>query len=104
MLVMELSQPTNIHAAVTQQLRAAGCVYAEDEGSLILDAAKSESELAARVEQRVSGLPLEHVVGWAEFCGQKVVVGPGVFVPRRRSEFLVSRRLSSLKRAVSWWI
>ena len=30
------------------------------------------------------------MVGWAEFCGLRVCVDPGVFVPRRRSEFLVS--------------
>jgi release factor glutamine methyltransferase len=34
-------------------------------------------------------LPLEHVVGWAEFCGLRIEVEPGVFVPRRRTEFLV---------------
>jgi release factor glutamine methyltransferase len=41
------------------------------------------------VDQRVAGLPIEHVVGWAEFCGLRIVVDPGVFVPRRRTEFLV---------------
>ncbi|GGL28688.1 methylase [Planomonospora parontospora subsp. antibiotica] len=43
------------------------------------------------VERRVAGLPLEHVLGWAEFCGLRVAVDPGVFVPRRRTEFLVRR-------------
>jgi len=41
------------------------------------------------VASRVSGLPLEQVVGWAEFRGLRIAVDPGVFVPRRRSEFLV---------------
>jgi len=41
------------------------------------------------VARRVEGLPLEQVVGWAEFCGLRILVDPGVFVPRRRSEFLV---------------
>jgi release factor glutamine methyltransferase len=41
------------------------------------------------VGQRVDGLPLEHVVGWAEFCGQRIVVTKGVFVPRHRTELLV---------------
>jgi release factor glutamine methyltransferase len=41
------------------------------------------------VDQRVAGLPIEHVVGWAEFCGLRIAVDPGVFVPRRRTEFLV---------------
>ena len=34
-------------------------------------------------------MPLEHVLGWAEFCGLRVAVDPWVFVPRRRTEFLV---------------
>jgi len=43
------------------------------------------------VAQRVSGLPLEQVIGWAEFCGLRIAVEPGVFVPRRRTEFLVEQ-------------
>lgn len=46
-------------------------------------------ELTAMVDRRVDGLPLEHVLGWAEFCGFRILVEPGVFVPRRRTEFLV---------------
>ena len=41
------------------------------------------------VDRRVAGLPLEQVLGWAEFCGLRIGVDPGVFVPRRRTEFLV---------------
>jgi release factor glutamine methyltransferase len=37
----------------------------------------------------VDGLPLEHVVGWAEFCGQRITITKGVFVPRHRTELLV---------------
>ena len=43
------------------------------------------------VLRRVAGLPLEQVLGWAEFCGLRVSMEPGVFVPRRRTEFLVER-------------
>lgn len=43
------------------------------------------------VERRVAGVPLEHVLGWAEFCGQRIAVGPGVFVPRHRTGFLVQQ-------------
>lgn len=41
------------------------------------------------VERRVAGLPLEHVLGWAELCGLRIAVEPGVFVPRHRTELLV---------------
>jgi release factor glutamine methyltransferase len=76
-------------SAVIARLRAAGCVFAEDEARLLVAAARTPSELEAFVERRVAGEPLEHVLGWAEFCGLRVAVEPGVFVPRRRTEFLV---------------
>jgi len=76
-------------SAIVTRLRAAGCVFAEDEARLLISAASTPADLAAMVDRRAAGLPLEHVVGWAEFCGLRIAVDPGVFVPRRRSEFLV---------------
>ncbi|MCB5166192.1 putative protein N(5)-glutamine methyltransferase [Streptomyces bambusae] len=73
---------------VVVALRAAGCVFAEEEAELLAGAAAGPAELDALVAQRAAGRPLEHVVGWAGFCGLRIAVGPGVFVPRRRSEFL----------------
>jgi len=75
--------------SVVTRLRAAGCVFAEDEARLLISAARTPTELAEMVERRVAGLPLEHVLGWAEFCGLRIAVDPGVFIPRRRTEFLV---------------
>ncbi|MGW0947922.1 putative protein N(5)-glutamine methyltransferase [Streptomyces sp. NPDC002623] len=80
-------------------LRAAGCVFAEDEAELIRTAARTPDEAAAMVERRASGLPLEHVVGWAEFHGLRITVEPGVFVPRRRTEFLVEQALATAPHA-----
>ncbi|HEY0487641.1 MAG TPA: putative protein N(5)-glutamine methyltransferase [Mycobacteriales bacterium] len=76
-------------AAVVARLRAAGCVFAEDEARLLLSAARTPAELAALVDRRAVGVPLEHVLGWAEFCGLRIAVDSGVFVPRRRTELLV---------------
>ncbi|KUN63270.1 SAM-dependent methyltransferase [Streptomyces canus] len=80
--------------AVVAALRTAGCVFAEDEARLILAAARTPDELAGMVDRRVTGHPLELVVGWAEFRGLRITVGPGVFVPRRRTEFLVEEALA----------
>ena len=77
--------------ALAARLRAAGCVFAEDEVALIVAAARDDEHLERLVARRVEGLPLEHVVGWAEFDGRRVEVDPGVFVPRPRTEFLVDR-------------
>ncbi|MFD4663601.1 putative protein N(5)-glutamine methyltransferase [Streptomyces halstedii] len=76
-------------SSIVTRLRVAGCVFAEDEAALLLSTATGPAHLAAMVERRVDGLPLEHVLGFAEFCGLRIAVGPGVFVPRRRTEFLV---------------
>ncbi|MEP7023314.1 MAG: putative protein N(5)-glutamine methyltransferase [Actinomycetota bacterium] len=80
--------PADPAPAIVAALRAAGCVFAEDEARLLAAAASTPAELDGLVRRRASGLPLEHVLGWAEFCGLRVAVGPGVFVPRHRTEFL----------------
>ncbi|GAA4956043.1 putative protein N(5)-glutamine methyltransferase [Streptomonospora halophila] len=79
------------YPAVVARLRAAGCVFAEDEADLLFSAALGSADLDAKVGRRAAGVPLEHVVGWAAFAGLRVAVDPGVFVPRRRTEFLVAR-------------
>ncbi|MFJ8005208.1 putative protein N(5)-glutamine methyltransferase [Streptomyces fagopyri] len=80
--------------SVVAALRAAGCVFAEDEAELILSTARTPDEVTAMVDRRASGLPLEHVLGWAGFHGLRIAVGPGVFVPRRRTEFLVDQAVA----------
>jgi release factor glutamine methyltransferase len=81
-------------ASIVGRLRAAGCVFAEDEAQLLVDEARTPAELDAMVEQRVAGLPLEQVLGWAEFCGLRIAVDAGVFVPRQRTEFLVRQAIA----------
>ncbi len=71
---------------VVAALRAAGCVFAEDEAALLLAA---PGPLGPLLALRVAGEPLEQVLGWAGFDGLRVAMAPGVFVPRRRSELLV---------------
>ena len=70
-------------------LRSAGCVYAEEEAALLLEAtAGSPDHLDRLLARRVGGEPLEQVLGWAAFNGLRVQVTPGIFVPRRRTEAL----------------
>ena len=93
---------TLTHDEITTALRAAGCVFAEDEASLLL--ATGSADLAALVARRVAGEPLEVVVGWAEFCGLRIEIDAGVFVPRRRTEHLVheAARLAPARRPRPW--
>ena len=80
---------TEIDQAVVARLRAAGCVFAEEEARLLIEAAATPDELERLVARRTAGEPLEPLLGWAEFCGLRILIDPGVFVPRRRTEFLV---------------
>jgi release factor glutamine methyltransferase len=73
---------------LVERLRAAGCVFAEEEAALLAEVASGDA-LEALVVRRVGGEPLEHVLGFVELGGRRFVVEPGVFVPRQRSTLLV---------------
>ena len=87
-----VAQPSGL----VERLRAAGCVFAEEEARLLTDEAADGDELEALVARRVEGEPLEYVLGWAAFAGLRIAVAPGVFVPRPRSEFLVAEATTML--------
>jgi release factor glutamine methyltransferase len=72
-------------------------VFAEDEARLLEREATSPEHLAAMVDRRAAGEPLEPLLGWAEFCGLRIAVEPHVFVPRRRTELLVHEAASRLR-------
>jgi release factor glutamine methyltransferase len=119
-----ISQVTSRLDATAARLRAAGCVFAEEEAALLLAAAGFTAEdspqpsvaartpgahprpspdaaLEALVSRRVAGEPLEHVLGWAQFAGRHWIVAPGVFVPRQRSELLVECALGAVRPTTS---
>lgn len=82
------------HSAITSTLRNSGSVFAEDEAHLLIAAFESPDQLSVMVQQRVKGIPIQVILGWAEFHGSRVSIEPGVFIPRIRSEFLVDEALS----------
>ncbi|WP_419818701.1 putative protein N(5)-glutamine methyltransferase [Glaciibacter flavus] len=84
-------------AEVAGRLRAAGCVFAEDEAAIIMEAAATDAELASLIDRRVAGEPLEVIVGWAEFAGLRIAVESGVFVPRRRTELLAREAIAAAR-------
>lgn len=73
---------------LVQRLRAAGCVFAEEEAQA-LSAVASGAALEALVVRRAQGEPLEYLVGSVEFGGRSYRLTPGVFIPRQRSLLLV---------------
>ena len=65
---------------------------------MLTEAARGDAEhLDALVRRREAGEPVEWIVGWAPFCGRRVLVHPGVYVPRVQTEVL-ARRAASLVR------
>lgn len=69
-------------------------MFAEEEAALLTSATQAPGELEDLVRQRIEGVPLEHLLGWVEFLGMRVNVAPEVFVPRRRTEFLVTEAIA----------
>lgn len=56
---------------------------------MLLEAARGDAgRLDALVRRREAGEPVEWIVGWAPFCGLRVIVHPGVYVPRAQTEVL----------------
>ncbi len=60
----------------------------------MLAEAKTNSDLNRMIEARTNGVPLEQILGWAEFRGLRVEITPGIFVPRYKTEFLVEQAIS----------
>ncbi|CAM3135692.1 Release factor glutamine methyltransferase [Arthrobacter ulcerisalmonis] len=88
----------DVGAQIVLRLRAAGCVFAEDEAQLLVAESAGPEELESNVRRRVAGTPLEYILGWAAFAGQRIAVAPGVFVPRLRTELVVDLAAAALTR------
>lgn len=77
--------------SLVDRLRAAGCVFAEEEAALLVEAADPDDpdDLERLVAERIDGRPLEHLLGWVAFDGLRLEVTDGVFVPRQKTLLLV---------------
>ena len=53
-----------------------------------IDEAKN-TQILALSKQRLSGIPLQYIIGYTEFYGFKINVSPAVLIPRPETEFLV---------------
>ena len=91
--VMRIVHP--VVADVADRLRAAGCVAAQEEAEEIAAGAPDEGALEEWVRRREQGEPLAWITGSVRFCGHRVHVDRGVYVPRYQTEEL-ARRASEL--------
>ena len=69
---------------------------AEEEAALLRAAATDPDDLELLVRRRTAGEPLAWVVGGVDFCGLRLKVHPGVYVPRWQTEALAERAASLL--------
>ena len=86
--------------ALAARLRAAGCVFAEDEARILLEHSADARELASLVMRREFGEPLETIVGWVDIAGLRLAVAHGVFVPRQRTA-RIARAAAAIAAAIA---
>lgn len=83
--------------AVVERLAAAGCIAADEEAGMLLEAAAGDGvRLESIVARREGGEPVEWIVGWAPFCGLRIALVSGVYVPRAQTEVLARRAAALL--------
>ncbi len=77
---------------LARRLAGAGFVAPGDEAAELLEAAAGErSRLERMVARRLTGEPLAWITGWVEFCGLRIKIAPGVYMPRWHTEALAER-------------
>jgi release factor glutamine methyltransferase len=82
---------------VVSALAEGGCVAsAEEADALFLAADEGVGPIEELVARRLGGEPLAWVTGWVFFCGVRVQVNPGVFVPRPHTQPMAQRAVSLL--------
>jgi release factor glutamine methyltransferase len=82
---------------VLEALAAGGSVEPGVEADALLDAANDGAGPIERlVARRLDGEPIPWITGWVRFCDTRVLVEPGVFVPRPQTEALARRAVALL--------
>lgn len=88
--------PTDRRSLV-RLLAGAGIVSADDEAAVLLASANGDRErLESLVRRRMTGEPLAWITGTACFCGLRIAVRPGVYVPRAQTQQLARRAAARL--------
>jgi release factor glutamine methyltransferase len=82
---------------VVHALADGGCVAPDAEAEALLRASsEGVGPIEELIARRLRGEPLAWITGWARFCGIRIRVDPGVFVPRPHTETLARRAVSLL--------
>lgn len=82
---------------MTRTLAEAGCIAAADEADALIEAASGDPDrLRDLVARRTEGEPVAWLTGAVTFCGLRLSVAPGVYVPRPQTEGLARRAAALL--------
>jgi len=85
---------------VVRALAEGGCVAPGAEADALFRAAsEGVGPIEELVARRLRGEPLAWITGWVRFCGVRLCIDAGVFVPRPHSEALARRAVSLLPAA-----
>lgn len=76
---------------VAQRLSVAGCVAPDEEADELVAMAPNAAVLEHWVARRETGEPIAWITGGMTFCGRRLSIGTGVYVPRTQSEGLAVR-------------
>lgn len=68
------------------------CTYRADE----IIPSETEEKLLSAVEEKLSGIPLQYILGEWEFYGERVFCGKGCLIPRPETEFLAEFAIKNL--------
>ena len=80
-----------------QTLARGGFVAPDAEADALLEASsEGVGPIEDLIARRLLGEPLAWIIGWVRFCGLRVRVDRGVFVPRPRTEALARRAIALL--------
>jgi release factor glutamine methyltransferase len=83
--------------SVVRTLSAAGSIAAREEADELLRVAGGDPQLLGRlVARRTDGEPIAWLTGATTFCGIRLIVEPGVYVPRWHTEPLARRAAALL--------
>ncbi|MEP1229784.1 MAG: peptide chain release factor N(5)-glutamine methyltransferase [Litorimonas sp.] len=107
--------PREAKRVLVQQFNAANLPFAEDDAQELLMAATGLDPLAIMLnnvdcllphaseilsgyaQRRLSGEPVDHILGWREFYGRRFKINKDVLSPRADTETLIPHALSALK-------
>lgn len=96
-----MDEPTSEERVrVVHALAEGGCVAPRDEAdALFLATSEGVGPIEGLLARRLGGEPLAWITGSVLFCGVRVFVDPGVFVPRPHTQAMARRAVSLLPAA-----